>query len=302
VLPIDPNAHKWGDWVVTTPATCTDPGAETRICEHNAAHTETRALPINPPAHQWGAWVVTTDATCSSTGIETRTCEHNAAHTETRVLAIDPDNHTGTTHDVTVAATCIATGLKTTYCDGCNAVLKTEVLAIDPDNHVGNTHKILTVSPTCQYEGSYSIICEACGHSVEDGKIDKVDHFYDTYNIVERNGKQGYICIWCGDFIELEDILTVDGIKVIRDPAYGTGLHGNLIVILPNGTEIKIPQSDLRNSLGGPVSNNYNGPATAIFAYECYLYVITLTFEGSGNGGSNPWRVTHAALRVIGFV
>ncbi|MDR2728373.1 MAG: hypothetical protein LBB56_04515, partial [Chitinispirillales bacterium] len=44
----DPNGpdhiHDWGDWVETTPATCTAPGVETRICKENANHTETRSI------------------------------------------------------------------------------------------------------------------------------------------------------------------------------------------------------------------------------------------------------------------
>ena len=39
---IDPNAHNWGDWQVTTPATCTTKGVETRYCRNNNTHFETR--------------------------------------------------------------------------------------------------------------------------------------------------------------------------------------------------------------------------------------------------------------------
>ena len=37
--------HDWGAWKVTTPATKDAPGAETRTCTHNSAHTETRSIP-----------------------------------------------------------------------------------------------------------------------------------------------------------------------------------------------------------------------------------------------------------------
>jgi uncharacterized protein (TIGR02145 family) len=36
--------HTWGDWVVTTPATCDARGVETRTCAQNANHRETRAI------------------------------------------------------------------------------------------------------------------------------------------------------------------------------------------------------------------------------------------------------------------
>jgi len=59
-------------------------GVETRFCNHNSAHTETRPVAINPTAHTWGNWTVTTPATSTTAGVETRVCIYNPAHTETR--------------------------------------------------------------------------------------------------------------------------------------------------------------------------------------------------------------------------
>jgi len=39
------HTHDWGDWVVTTPATCDADGVETRTCKLDASHKETRAIP-----------------------------------------------------------------------------------------------------------------------------------------------------------------------------------------------------------------------------------------------------------------
>jgi len=38
------HVHTWGDWVVTTPATCEADGVETRTCKLDANHKETRAI------------------------------------------------------------------------------------------------------------------------------------------------------------------------------------------------------------------------------------------------------------------
>jgi len=38
------HVHTWGDWAVTTPATCNAPGEETRTCTQDASHKETRAI------------------------------------------------------------------------------------------------------------------------------------------------------------------------------------------------------------------------------------------------------------------
>ena len=43
--------HDWDDWQVTTPATCTKEGVETRYCKHDHNHVETRPIPAT--GHHW---------------------------------------------------------------------------------------------------------------------------------------------------------------------------------------------------------------------------------------------------------
>ena len=43
--------HEWGDWTVTTPATCTKEGVETRTCNRDPRHVETRTIPTT--GHNW---------------------------------------------------------------------------------------------------------------------------------------------------------------------------------------------------------------------------------------------------------
>lgn len=43
--------HDWGAWTVTTPATCTNEGVETRTCNHDPSHVETRTIPAT--GHNW---------------------------------------------------------------------------------------------------------------------------------------------------------------------------------------------------------------------------------------------------------
>ena len=38
--------HDWGEWAVTTPATDTQDGIETRVCKSNNSHTETRPTTV----------------------------------------------------------------------------------------------------------------------------------------------------------------------------------------------------------------------------------------------------------------
>ena len=79
--------HKWGGWSVTTPATCIAEGEETRVCETNATHKETRVIPVDlVNGHDWGAWGdITKAATCTETGIGKRTCKLNIEHIETTI-------------------------------------------------------------------------------------------------------------------------------------------------------------------------------------------------------------------------
>lgn len=44
-IPIDEEAHDWGEWVQTKAPTATESGEEIRICEHNPSHYETRKIP-----------------------------------------------------------------------------------------------------------------------------------------------------------------------------------------------------------------------------------------------------------------
>lgn len=51
---LDANGHDWGAWAVTTPATTSAAGVETRTCKRDATHTETRAIPKLTPAPSGG--------------------------------------------------------------------------------------------------------------------------------------------------------------------------------------------------------------------------------------------------------
>ena len=51
---LDANGHDWDAWAVTTPATTSAAGVETRVCKRNATHTETRDIPKLTPAPSGG--------------------------------------------------------------------------------------------------------------------------------------------------------------------------------------------------------------------------------------------------------
>lgn len=58
-------AHRFGAWTVTTPATCTKDGVETRTCEV-CQTAETRA--VKATGHKFGTWEITKSASLTETG------------------------------------------------------------------------------------------------------------------------------------------------------------------------------------------------------------------------------------------
>ena len=105
------HTHAFGEWTVTTPATCTKDGVKTRTCA--CGETETQTIPAT--GHSFGEWTVTTPATCTVDGVETRSCA--CGETETR--AIPATGHVDADNDG--------------KCDVCQTVL-TPVNPGDPDN------------------------------------------------------------------------------------------------------------------------------------------------------------------------
>ena len=95
-----PHVHAWGDGAVTAPATCTESGLRTYICDCGLSKTEVIAAIGHTDAdgnfvcdscgtaieheHVWGSGVITTPATCTKDGVKTYTC--GCGETETEVI------------------------------------------------------------------------------------------------------------------------------------------------------------------------------------------------------------------------
>jgi hypothetical protein len=80
------HVHDWDMWTITTPATCTSAGEETRTCKLDPTHKETKPIAIDTNAHDWGDWRVTKDPTTTAEGVETRTCKRDATHKDTHAI------------------------------------------------------------------------------------------------------------------------------------------------------------------------------------------------------------------------
>jgi len=228
--------HSWGEWTVTTPASCTATGEETRTCDRCATtekrelaktgHTEvvdpaveatctepgktegkhcsvcgeviTAQKEIPALGHSWGEWTVTTPASCTATGEETRTCDRCAA-TGKRELA--KTGHTEVV-DPAVEATCTATGLtEGKHCSVCHAVIVAqEVVPMKEHTVVTVPGKAATCTEAGLTDGEKCSVCgkelkaqetiKALGHSWDEGKV-------TTAPTYEKTGVKTYTCGIC---------------------------------------------------------------------------------------------------------
>ena len=173
--------HSWGEWQVTTPATCTQGGVETRVCADDPEHKETRAT--DPLGHDWGEWTLTTPASCESAAEQTRTCKHDSTHKETRAFG-EATGHSWDEGTVTTPATCTSAGEKTFTCtaDGCEKT-KTEPVSVDSSAHkwsewTEKTPATCTESkveePTCAHDSAHKETRKSgapLGHKWDEGTV-----------------------------------------------------------------------------------------------------------------------------------
>ena len=153
----DAIGHDWGEWEVTTPATCSAEGVETRVCSRDATHIETRAIAIDPDAHEW-AEIGRVAATCSAEGTVLYVCVHDADHEKTEPLPIDSDAHDWGEWEITTPATCTEAGVETRICKLDASHIETRAVPIDPNAHDWGKWEVTTPA-TCSAEGVETRVC-----------------------------------------------------------------------------------------------------------------------------------------------
>ncbi len=138
-------AHVWGDWTQTKPATCTEKGVKTRTC---SACDATETADIAALGHEWDEGSVTKPATCTEKGVKTFACTRDGCD-KTRTEEIPAAGHTYSEewlHD--------ADG-HWHKCESCDAVTQTEA-------HVWGDWTT-TKEATATENGSRSRECSVCG-------------------------------------------------------------------------------------------------------------------------------------------
>ena len=145
----------FGNWVVTTAATCTVDGVETRTCQNeNCDKYETR--PIAATGHSFSDWAVYTAPTCTQAGVEHRVCSScNTAETRAGAAA------TGHTWggDVITAPTCTQDGFTTQTCSVSQTTRQINI--VPATGHGEFVWKVITPATATQ-DGLQGYACEHC--------------------------------------------------------------------------------------------------------------------------------------------
>ena len=169
-IPIDKNAHKYGEWIVDGEADCLTGGTKHRVCEYNSEHVETADIPATGE-HTFDGGVVTTPATCSSEGVMTYTCTVcNTAKTEP--VAIDPNAHEYGEFVTVTPATCTADGEMRKVCKYNDEHYISEVIPASGHDIIHHDGK----DATCTSDGYKAYdTCSKCDYTTYQ-KINKLGH------------------------------------------------------------------------------------------------------------------------------
>lgn len=185
--------HVVGDWIIDTPATCTQKGGKHNECEKCGEVVDVVEIPITE--HVYSAWAVTSAPTCGESGIETRTCT-GCGNAETRdVPAL---SHTWRAWTVVVEATCEQAGREERSCSGCGEI---ETKDIEKLGHSMGAWTEIN-APTCETAGKESSTCATCGE-VEEREIPALGHTSSDWTVTQEPtcsqvGKESCICDTCG--------------------------------------------------------------------------------------------------------
>lgn len=206
-VPLDESAcsHRFGQWIVIRPATCTNIGREYRICE-TCPYTETRTVATID--HNFSStWTVDVQATCTDTGSSSRHCLNCSAVTDvisTPVL----DHEFSDTWTVDNAATCTVDGLKSRHCINCDAV--TDETVIEAPGHRYGSWKTITAA-TCETRGLKKKTCSVCGYEAS-RNIAALGHNYSADWTVDveatcfETGSQSRHCTRCTSTVDVIEI------------------------------------------------------------------------------------------------
>lgn len=149
------HSHSWGNWSITTAATCSSTGSQSRKCS-GCDVSQTSTVAIDKNAHQWGA-AQKINATCTTEGYDLYTCNYNSSHTyKDNVVPVSGHKYTS----ININPTCTNQGYTEHKCSVCSHTYY--------DDYVSALgHKYgeweTTTPPQYQKDGEAQRKCDTCG-------------------------------------------------------------------------------------------------------------------------------------------
>ena len=211
--------HDWGEWTVTTPATCTEKGEEKRTCKRDGCNaTETRK--IDATGHT-PVDVAEQPATCTEAG---HTAGTKCSVCEAILSGMEVIPATGHTEKTVVGkpATCTETGLTDGIsCSVCGTVIKAQE-EIPAKGHNWNEGEI-TTAPTCENAGVKTYTCTVCNETKTEAIAatghTPVEVAEQPATCTEAGHKAGKKCSVCGKTLSGMEKIPATGHTVVVDDA-----------------------------------------------------------------------------------
>ena len=202
-IPVDPDAHNYGEWITDTLPGCFTEGTKHRVCEYNDEHVEYGTIP-ELGYHSWDGGVVTTEPTCSAEGVMTFTCTQ-CNETRTESIPVNPNAHNyGEWVDVT-PATCLTDGEKRMICEYDESHYISEAIPALGHDIVHHDSK----AATCTTDGwkAYDS-CSRCDYTTFE-KTDKLGHDFSVFvehkdSDCANKGYDLYKCSRCDETKKVE--------------------------------------------------------------------------------------------------
>lgn len=114
--------HEFGEWQVTTPATCLTDGEKIRVCsaENCTLENNTEKQTIQALGHEWATeFIIDTPSTCTTAGSKSKHCTRAGCDAKSETTPLPLADHSYTHYKSDGNATCTADGTKTAQCDNC---------------------------------------------------------------------------------------------------------------------------------------------------------------------------------------
>lgn len=259
------HVHAFGDWAVTTAATCLTDGERSRSCACGETEKET----IAATGHHYEE-KITREASCLTQGEKTFTCACGDSRSET----INALGHDYGTYVSDGNATCLADGTRSASCSRCG---KKQTRA-DSGSALGHafSNYISDGNATCLADGTKTATCSRCGKTDTQKDVGSA-----TGHIADENG----VCKFCGvGLVPCTGIELVDGsMQQLNFTSLSQSVQLKVRLLPENCTDKLSPVFTSQNT--AVVKVDENGVVTPVGAGEALIYITcgeyTLTVKVS---------------------